>query len=73
MIDPKRTFNSYLVSIWSNEKMSPEIEFSAQKYPAVNFCKKIGEGVVYMPGRFVVELPTIVCLFSPGARLKVHF
>ena len=37
-----------------------EIEVSAQKYPPENFCKKIGEGVVYlqwyMPGRFVVVL-----------------
>ena len=48
---------SYLVSLWFNEKMNTEIEFSAQNYPPVNFCTKIGEGVVYMPGRFVVELP----------------
>ena len=45
------------MSLWFNEKMNTEIEFSAQNYPPVNFCTKIGEGVVYMPGRFVVELP----------------
>ena len=35
--------------------MDTEIEFSA--HIPVNSWKKVGKGVVYMPGRFVVELP----------------